>query len=368
MVLVYCTGDRNGRSLCFCFNDMRLLICVFIVYLLWACGRRERNVVVVEEPLSFEVKELKSELFSLEEELLDPRMGIYFCNESVFMIGDWGDEKGFLHFYDFDSGELIGKYGRSGRGPDEYLLPRINIFKDSAIINSITKRAIFSLKDAGQYDSLAVKPWLFYKETTGANYFYPLNDSLAIFNITANSQQYSLLNRITGQVRSWSAYPENAKTELLSQKVKQQVFSKAVGISPNGQYLVSVYLAYPIVDILNLSDFTTFRHIWETKYKNDFTYDKASGKVNFIDFHTMYGKVVMADTSFYVLYLDSSVRKQNTEEATSEIHQFDYSGRLLSRFRLDVPVFAFCVYEKKKCILALAKSEEHIPVLLKYTY
>lgn len=348
---------------------MRLLICIFIVNLLWACGRRERNVVVVEEPLPIEAKELKSKLFSLDEELLDPRMEIYFCNENVFMIGDWGDGKGFLHFYDWDTGKLIRKYVTIGRGPEEYLLPIALPYRDSIIINSVTRRGIFGTKEIDSLSPLSVKDMPFPKESLGAKFFYPLNDSMAIFSAVKMEQQFSLLNLKTGRIRSESHFPDLAATRHLPLLVQQgQVFIATYGLSPDRQNLVGVYLNYPIVDVLNLKNFQIKRSVFDVKHRNDFSYDKARQMITYSDPYGMYSRVVMKDSCFYALFFNSRREDRVQHKAGAEIQQFDYSGNVLHRYQLDLPIYSFCVNEEKRCFLAMVYTKDRIPMVVKYAY
>lgn len=118
----------------FCSNS-ELVFAILMIIFLCGCTQKDPQVLLEKKQYPEEIQALKSEVLPIEEEILDGRFGIFGCNASVFMIEDLGDEEGFLHFYDWDTGKLIRKYGTIGRGPEEYLLPIVLPYRDSIVLH-----------------------------------------------------------------------------------------------------------------------------------------------------------------------------------------------------------------------------------------
>lgn len=363
---------RNGfwlQTYIYTVLTMITRFAILMIIFLCACTQKDPQVLLEKKQYPKEIQALKSEVLPIEEEILDGRIGIFGCNASVFMIEDLGDEEGFLHFYDWDTGKLIRKYGTIGRGPEEYLLPIALPYRDSIIINSVTRRGIFGTKGIDSLSPLSVKDMPIPKESLGAKFFYPLNDSMAIFSAVKMEQQFSLLNLKTGRIRSESHFPDLAATRHLPLLVQQgQVFIATYGLSPDRENLVGVYLNYPIVDVLNLKNFQIKRSVFDVKHRNDFSYDKARQKITYSDPYGMYSRVVMKDSCFYALFFNSRREDRVQHKAGAEIQQFDYSGNVLHRYQLDLPIYSFCVNEEKRCFLAMVYTKDRIPMVVKYAY
>ena len=82
-----------------------------------------------------------------------------------------------------------------------------------------------------------------------------------------------------------------------------------------------------------------------------------------------YKNYFSTDNYIYLLYCDSKNKDLSISNNNFEIHQFDWQGRFLKRYRLNRYILSFCVDEKSDRIYAISfqNNKNFSPEILCYS-
>ena len=141
-------------------------------------------------------------------------------------------------------------------------------------------------------------------------------------------------------------------------------------LKPNTMDSVAIiYRHFPIIDIISLNNLESTRY--------QFPIDKSVNKVTVLDKLNArveeevnyYKNYFSTDNYIYLLYCDSKNKDLSISNNNFEIHQFDWQGRFLKRYRLNRYILSFCVDEKSDRIYAISfqNNKNFSPEILCYS-
>lgn len=335
----------------------KLLIIISIVFCGAACHKSAPSdtiVLALQDPASYPVKNLRSQLIDLADSLICP-IDIW-CIDSLLAVYDRGINDGFLRIYSLTTGRLVGKFGQIGRGPGEYLTP--GIYQNSPRDFLITVKSNYSIVNI---DSILMNPAYQPKRQntvsgfSSVNYANLLTDSLLFYWSLTSSCQFSIVDMSTGKSRDYSNSPrilQDARINDFIANTKIYHASKHIS-TQNKNRAVMAYKYFPILDFVAVKDFKTRRI--------QFPLQPDQYKLKVIDSLnavleapcTYYRQVFSTSDYVYGLYYGDSEENIFTQKTYPEIHRFDWEGNFTQRYGLNKYITRFCTDEKARKIYAI---------------
>lgn len=340
----------------------------FLVYILLllciSCTNKKSSYPcqVIENPSieSYPIVDLVGkELPWQDSTLLDPyRMWI---QDSLLIFQDYiGKEKGFVSYYSLNTYKLITTFGVIGRGPHEYLTPRIHWNDEhSFLIIEKLRYSILnhdSLLYASDYSPLRHNVQL---GLMAASEVYLLNDSLLFVHSGMTDEQFSIVDICNKEyILKYKNFPRVFSNKRLTDFIaNSNVYSAYYLLNPSHDTLAIVYKHYPIIDIVSMSDLYVKRIQFPIgKSVNRITIlDKLNAYIE--DEVIYYTQYCYSDKYFYLLY-NATLGKSIDDLEKVEIHKFDWQGNLVMRYKLNCYIKTFFVDEKTNKIYVASKKEE----------
>lgn len=351
--------------------------CLFLLTVLSLCvsgclspaGNDKVSVCQMKALKEYPCQELVASLFPLKDSLFRPEN--IWVVDSLLVLQDGGYRylgHDFLRVYSLKNGELMSSFGRIGRGPGEFLLPRFFWNGDrSFLIIEKLKYYLFDLDSLlknknYQPAGFEVKDWL-----KGTNFACLYRDSVLVFN-TASGEQLMMVSPGSDSVCRYRNYPEWAAVPGITDfMANTKVYQGCYGVHPETKDRVNIaYRYFPAVDIVSLNSLETRRIV--------FSIDRSVNHFRKIDDLNaeitepcIYYREVFNTKHFMWLLYNGIPRSEHREEGQyPEIHQFDWEGQLVRRYRADRIIKAFCVDEREEHIYALSLDEKYEPVTVCY--
>jgi len=314
--------------------------------------------IYYEDIQSFMKNDLNLHLLEMEEELMAPKK--IWIHESMLIINDEGYSDGFLSFYSLNTGTLVTRYGRRGEGPDDYFLPRFNKTKDMIQITAINNKSnLLSLKDIPSINLLKYEPLrneLFYE----SDYLFLINDSL-ILGCQTLETQFVLLNNKTGVKEDVKDYLPLSNSKKLPSIFNKEVFDAFYNIHPCKKNIVAVYKYYPMMDILDLSDFTMKRIEFKNNHTNSYSIIEDGSTIKFNNPILQYTFSYCTKNNIYLLFQNANRKELKDNKYKSEIHIFDWEGNFQRRLSLDIPLYNFAITDDNLYLYGLGLDSEFTP-------
>ena len=199
------------------------------------------------------------EVVRLKGDCLD-LAGISFVYDSILVMRFVEREEGHFSAYSLNTGECLGDYIYTGRGPKEML----------------------SVRYEGQWESRDDSVWMYLYDLTGQQKFCAFNlteavcgDDIVLRSLgkvlpnTLSAYRLDVYGSVSG---TWVIYPEVTSNYFSIMTLKS-------AISPDGGKVASFLVAAPIFDILDLEsgEHRSFTHVSDPGFKEDFEHFKSTG-------------------------------------------------------------------------------------------
>lgn len=314
-------------------------------------------------------QELVADFFPLGDSLYRPS-GIWVM-DSLLILKDEGYEylgHDFLRIYSLNTGKLVSRFGRIGRGPGEFLLPRF--FKcgsRSFLIIEKLKYYLFdvdSLLKHKDYRPLRfeVKDWL-----KGTNFACLYRDSVLVLN-AMSEEQLTFVYPGGDRVRHYKNYPEwTAVSGITDFIANTKVYAANYNVHPGTKDRVNIaYRYFPAVDIVSLDNLKTLRIMFPINHSVNHIRVMDELNAEITEPCIYYREVFNTERAMWLLYDGVPKAEYGEKVQRSEIHRFSWEGQLVRRYRTDRTIRSFCVDEAGKRIYALSVDEEYEPVIVSY--
>lgn len=207
---------------------------------------------------------------------------------------------------------------------------------------------------------------------TAADCVYLINDSTIFANSGMSDYQFSIANISSNRyLLNYKNYPSIIKEKKITDFIaNSNIYHAFYILKPNTMDSVAIiYRHFPIIDIISLNNLESTRY--------QFPIDKSVNKVTVLDKLNArveeevnyYKNYFSTDNYIYLLYCDSKNKDLSISNNNFEIHQFDWQGRFLKRYRLNRYILSFCVDEKSDRIYAISfqNNKNFSPEILCYS-
>lgn len=331
---------------------MKKIIPLLLIAALSAC-KGDKTISLDSVPTT----RLHGEVLAVSPEVSAPRH--IYTTRGALVLFDSQNKEGFLSFFDKRTGERRAAYGTIGRGPGEYLSPRITETQKGLTLSS-PGGDTYTLEFA---DSLEITPLpsKFQKETIGSNFIFDVDDSSVIF-VKEGVEQLTILDKRSGEQTSKSYYPVNIGGATNPATLNNTIFQAHYAYHEDGRRLFMAYSYHPIISVVDVNDYSLVTHTRFDGIRN--TLESDGENQTYLDPVLGYTFTSVSDNYFYALYqnADEATLRKNANEP--EVHKYDLSGNFVERYVLDRPVYNFTVEKDDSKIYALSLDAEFIPRVL----
>lgn len=299
---------------------------------------------------------VSEELALNDSSLLSPHK--IWVQDSLLIIFDSPvEDNKFFKFYSLNTLQMLHSFGTIGRGPSEYLTPRIlwNTEYSFLILEKLKYSILYT-------DSLLHHPYYqpvkhyIQSGPIAISEAYVLNDSLLFIHSEMSDEQFSINNTLNGNyVIKYTNYPHCISNKLTDFISNSNVYKAIYLLKPNTKdTLAIIYRHFPVIDIIAMNDMSIRRIQFpiNNKVNQVKILDKLNAHIeNKIEYYTNY---YYSEKYFYILY--NAISKENTQNYSKsfEIHKFDWQGNLIVRYKSDRYIDKFCVDEKNRKIYAVS--------------
>lgn len=350
---------------------MKIKFYVIIVFSLLLSACKEESGMVKDATVFLkkdfkQIEYLKGEI--MEVDSLWKPIRIWAYDSSLFTVDLYFDS--FVQIYDNKTGIKRVENIPKGIGPNELLncwslqfaydkvwafdmqQAKINVYEVSEFVKERNVVSIQSIKLQGAPTTviaLSDKSFL----------CSDLSDSQSLvthFDANGNKD-----NRL--QVK----YPEILDSDI-PENLRKRFWENRIYYNPYNDKIVILYTYCDLIDIYSSDMKLEYRIqgpdcfapiLGNKKIEN---HDFAHIIPDQTKFAYLFG--VLTDTEIWALYY--GISPQKGQEMQRTIFVFDYHGKPLRHYELDIPVTYFCVDSNEKCIYGL--SEHPDPVIVKYHY
>jgi hypothetical protein len=328
---------------------MKKWFAAFLLPVVFACQNRE--ILTLD---SIPTKDISGKELTISPEILGPRLA--FLTDSALVLFDNRHEAGFLSFFHKETGALKESFGRIGRGPGEFLSPRVHDTQKGLILTSIDG-GVYTVDDK---DSLKVVslPLLRRSELAGSNFLFQTDDSTAV-SVKDGMEQFLILNMNTGKTESISRYPLKIGANTLPDILNNVIFQAQYSYHQDSRRIFAAYKYHPIVSVIDAGSFDIISHTQFDGVKNSLERDGEN--LTYLNPTLGYTFTAVSDAFFYALYQNADKETLRKNIQRSEIHKYDLSGNFVERFILDRPVYHFAIEKNDSKIYSLSLNEEFLP-------
>lgn len=355
----------------------------FLIYVLaaFACSSGNNSEVRDLNKDFPKVIELKSEVLDfIPSDSLDDCTNMRIVDNYCFILGRTGDNP--ITAVDLKSGS-ISRYCAYGRGPNEFLNPRI-IENDSAFMigqpvsetsyfyaeissSSSLKHPIYSTFD--MVDSLCATPTF---RLSNGDFVYTTHNSYISRDVASRFVTYNSCGEYIGEVG-----------EMMSLQYGDQTLSD-IKISNSTGYYAKLYgsncFAYAsklgsYIEFYDLSDLENplmLRNLYsKSRYERK---DLGTGIISYSPAKDcLYSCIDIAasDSKYFVLYIGKNAAEMSLINYTfkaSDIYVYSSKGKPLTHYKLDRDIYKICVTPNGKYLYAWSPNPETLePEIIKYT-
>lgn len=241
---------------------MKKTVYICLLLLVLSCTSREKpyscKLVELQDLNTFPAIDLTPTSIALTDTtLLNPEK--IWISDTLLIIKDAEtDENKFLKYYSLNSFHLLKTYGSIGRGPNEYLTPRV--YRHSPNKFLIIEKLRYTLFCT---DSLFSNP-LYTPEKinvrvglTAADCVYLINDSTIFANSGMSDYQFSIANISSNRyLLNYKNYPSIIKEKKITDFIaNSNIYHAFYILKPNTMDSVAIiYRHFPIIDIISLNN------------------------------------------------------------------------------------------------------------------
>ena len=343
---------------------MKNIYFLFLIVLLASCAKEKNTIVKLD---NIQTKEIHLKKMILEDAPLFPK-GCCLVDSSL-VIFDPKDKDGFLFIYNLN-GQLLGKYGTKGNGPNDFIQPRF-ISNGKSITNSKDMcigdiNAVYTLN----LDSALVatrKKHLPYTE---------IPEKLSMYNYILQNTNDMLVVQQTGE-NQLTFYDKNTyRTDFRNYFKKIPSLNNASDLcyvmqiydahySSNDKTMAIAYKNRKQIDILSLSGDLINRIYFPDYDYNDTRMSLRNRNLYLSEYAKMFFSFIFTTVdSYYFLCWDDTRENIKAGKAKTKIYKTDSYGNVQGIMQLDKSISYFCLNQSH--IYAIGISEENLDLEIYY--
>ena len=265
------------------------------------------------------------------------------CIKDSFLITLNDRPDSIIQIYKIPSFELFYSFGKKGKGPGEYLFPRLVFnFDDNKII---------AIHDPGNQSLWSIKVNETAEVVNKRELKFPDQIPISRFLIENRFFIYDAFTPTEGEIKTFDLETNKSSTVYSFNEFKQRHKTSAayegyLGVNPKSRLLVFMYMYYDRVDILNLKG-KLLHSIVNVKS------EKPQQKTDATSMVYYFGGYFTEDY-IYGIYLNAPRQRiiEDSGNLNCFIEVFSWEGEPVKRFKLDRMVYLIAVDEANKVIYA----------------
>ena len=271
-----------------------------------------------------------------------------------------------FQFMDYKDSVLM-EFGNRGQGPNDFLFPT-SLHKKSDNVLSFwdVNRKRYSSMSVSLKDSVAdfkhhfsLRDSLFHYE------IFPVVENQYVASGMYEDYRLVILNGQGHFKKGYGKYPSrDSREERISGILRSEVYQGRMAVSPSGKRLVYALLRADIISFYEIKMGGDLSLVAEyTNSYPEYSYDTGAMSLSAPIYNI---DVSVTDQYVYILYSGRNF-KESKEKAFlgNRIDVYDWGGRLVRKFYLDVDIKAMCITGDNEKIYAISYLPD--PVLVAFT-
>lgn len=290
--------------------------------------------------------------------------------DSTLIVLDYLTDS-FFHVFNINNNKYIGNYGSKGQGPQDFLHP-------ASLLSSTSNEFLSYDSDANslkgiRLDSL-IQGIISYRNLISSVSFsnflvFPTKHNTYIASGMYESNMFSIIDMDNNELGRFMDYPlENEDIAKIDSRNIALAYQGAVNISPDKTKMVYASLFGTILGIYDINETSiSERYLMIYDYPQFVEYNQGGGFGSPITKEgiSAFLDINVTDNYIYSLYAGKNIAEFSAQAfEAQDIYVFDWNGKPIMNYRLDIPVSNIVVSNDHKTIYAIAKNPE--PTLVKF--
>lgn len=318
----------------------------------------------------------QNEVLVLQHEVLDFSDMLIGSPGDIQKVGDClivldYRQDSMFHRVDLIKNRYMGMFGAKGQGPDDFIHPSsLKILDDESFTCYDSSTDCLNLIELCQADDkVGISRMLRYAKMLTFD-VVPMSDSIFIVNGETDGAMLALIDK-DGKVLSLSdEYPYKDEAEgNIPVRFRAMAYQGTLRVNPNS-YFAYVTMNAKQVHLYKVENKQIIK-IGEViegygHYKPNMVREGGYGVAHKGEYPECYTDLAVTDEYVYALYSGRTFKEYRLSCYECEtIYVYDWTGKLVKTYRLDVPVVQFCIDEDEKMIYAIANIPDPTIVCFK---
>lgn len=308
------------------------------------------------------VENLRHKVLDIPEMLIGSPVDIQKDGDHLIVL-DYKQDSLF-HKIDWKNGRYLGMFGQKGQGPNEFIYPSsLNGLGDGRFsCYDVAKKELSLIGLDEKWNKVDISRLFRYEPMITFN-IVPVVDSLFIVSGETNGSMFALIDK-GGEVLSLSdEYPYKDEDEKkISTKYRAMAYQGTLRVNSKGYFAYAVTLAEQI-------------HLYKVEnrmieklgavidgyghYEPYLSRNGGYGVAHSAEYPICYMDLAVSDEYVYALYAGRTFESHKLLAYEGEVvFVYDWTGKLVKTYQLDVPITQFCVDEDEGVIYATASIPE----------
>jgi len=339
----------------------RILSVTSVILLLASCSidDKYKTIKISEFP---EVISAKGEVFEYNNPPHLIANAVYII-DSLIVLKNAMDESDFFFLFDKNNGNLIGSFGKRGRGPNEFLYPQVydqyKKYDDSTYIwihdLHQKKMALVNLNKSILRNDNAVLETITEPDATSPVEMLKLPNGNLIGRSMSSEGRF-FYHDIRSDSTKWvEFFPEVENPPYKHMMVN--LYQGSTRIKPDNSKFVSALTYFKRIDVFSADEVPThmFSYVFDDSPENP-EFPSEMGQSIPGTLMNYYFDLHLTENYIYAINLNITNEELNKEKDTgySELHVFSWDGEAVACYKLNHLIFSFSIDEKNGYLYGLA--------------
>jgi hypothetical protein len=312
--------------------------------------------------------ELQHEVLDFLNMLIGSPVDIQKVGDCLIVLDYQQDS--LFHRVDLVKNQYMGMLGLKGQGPNDFIYPSSlkELGDDCFSCYDAGNRGLSVICFDAERENVEISKLLKYAKMLTFD-VVPVSDSLFVVNGETDGAIFALIDK-EGRILSLSdEYPYKDEVEKnIPVRFRAMAYQGTLRVNPKGYfaYVTSSAKQLHLYKIENKK----IRKVGDVvdgygHYKADMSTEGAYSVIHDGEYPECYKDLAVTDKYVYALYSGRTFKEYKLSCYECEtIYVYDWAGKLVNTYRLDVPVVQFCIDEDEKMIYAIANIPD--PTIVRF--
>lgn len=337
----------------------KFLIVCWILFLFLGCADEKKQV---------EMQDLHHEVLDIPEILIGSPGDILKDGDCLIVL-DY-QHGSLFHRIDLKGNHYMGMFGVKGQGPDDFIHPSsLNVLETGRLSCYDAGNRRLSMIDLNLLGNKVGVSTLLKNDIFMTFDVVPLSDNLFVVNGEIEGAMFALIDK-DGKVLSVSdEYPYKDDAEKnVPVRFRAMAYQGSLRVNSNGYFAYAMSSAKQVH--LYKVENEKIKKVGEVidgygHYEPNMPYEGAYGVAHDGKSPECYKDLAVTDDYVYALYSGRTFQEYKMSSYDCEtIYVYDWTGKLVKTYHLDVPVTQFCIDEEANVIYATANVPD--PTIVRF--